>query len=35
MKFGDRAAGMPQVEVIHTGSLTLDHALGASCLPAG
>lgn len=28
MKFGDRGAGLPKVDIIPTGSLTLDHALG-------
>lgn len=30
MRFGDKNAQFPQVEVISTGSLALDHALGAS-----
>ncbi len=29
MRFGDKNARFPQVEVIPTGSLALDHALGA------
>lgn len=33
MRFGDKNAKFPQVEVISTGSLALDHALGTrSCM---
>ena len=31
MRFGDKNSQFPQVKVISTGSLALDHALGASC----